>query len=110
MESRFDICRFKKGYLEPAGFSFSTKSHLWADEIYEVTCDFGFVRISLRGHLKRKQTLTSMTALALLNALATNEQLEQSPSQRDGIKKETEKILLSFGCELIQSAGIALKL
>ncbi|CAO3664426.1 unnamed protein product [Umbelopsis ramanniana] len=51
-----------------------------------------------------------MTALALLNALATNEQLEQSPSQRDGIKKETEQILLSFGCELIQSAGIALKL
>jgi len=51
-----------------------------------------------------------MTAVALLNALATNEQLAESPSRRDGISKETEKILLSFGCELIQSAGIILKL
>ncbi|CAO3678715.1 unnamed protein product [Umbelopsis vinacea] len=51
-----------------------------------------------------------MTALALQNALVTNEQLAESPSKRDGVPAETEKILLSFGCELIQSAGIMLKL
>jgi cyclin L len=51
-----------------------------------------------------------MTALTLQNALLTNEQLAQSPSRRDGIPDHMEKALLSFGCELIQSAGILLKL
>jgi hypothetical protein len=51
-----------------------------------------------------------MAALTLQNALLTNEQLADSPSRRDGISEETERTLLDFGCELIQSAGILLKL
>ena len=44
------------------------------------------------------------------NAIATLEQLENVPSRKDGISEELEEQLRLFGCELIQSAGILLKL
>jgi hypothetical protein len=76
----------------------------------EVTGSRGFWKSIKQATRLETTTLSGMTALALQNALVTNEQLAESPSKRDGVPEETEKILLSFGCELIQSAGIMLKL
>lgn len=49
-------------------------------------------------------------SVALNNPLASLEQLETTVSQRDGISKELEEDLRNFGSELIESAGILLKL
>ncbi|KAI5060608.1 hypothetical protein GOP47_0025028 [Adiantum capillus-veneris] len=40
----------------------------------------------------------------------TQEQLQNSPSRKDGIDEETESVLRLYGCELIQEGGILLKL
>lgn len=40
----------------------------------------------------------------------TQEQLQNSPSRKDGIDEETESVLRLFGCELVQEGGILLKL
>ncbi|TPX35757.1 hypothetical protein SmJEL517_g02009 [Synchytrium microbalum] len=48
--------------------------------------------------------------LSLQNTVASYEQLQETPSQRDGISKDFEMDLRAFGCELIESAGILLKL
>lgn len=50
------------------------------------------------------------TPHSMQNAIATLEQLENVPSRKDGISEELEEQLRLFGCELIQSAGILLKL
>ncbi|CAM6126737.1 unnamed protein product [Calypogeia fissa] len=39
-----------------------------------------------------------------------DEQISNSPSRKDGVDEETETILRHYGCELIQEAGILLKL
>ncbi|KND01998.1 uncharacterized protein SPPG_02504 [Spizellomyces punctatus DAOM BR117] len=52
----------------------------------------------------------SVSKLSLRNSVLTVEQLEQSPSRQDGISQELETELRVFGCELIQSAGILLRL
>ena len=75
---------------------------------------------------------TTAVSLSLQNTVASYEQLLETPSQRDGIQKgatfllqtgfqmaphkpflkslELEMDLRAFGCELIESAGILLKL
>lgn len=40
----------------------------------------------------------------------TEEQLRDSPSRRDGVDEATEARLRSYGCELVQEAGILLRL
>ncbi|KAL9689400.1 hypothetical protein QQ045_009785 [Rhodiola kirilowii] len=40
----------------------------------------------------------------------TNEQLEETPSRKDGIDNETETTLRIYGCDLIQESGILLRL
>jgi len=42
------------------------------------------------------------------NFYLTDEALENSPSRRDGIDRDTENTLRMYGCELIQEAGILL--
>ncbi|OBZ85626.1 Cyclin-L1 [Choanephora cucurbitarum] len=49
-------------------------------------------------------------SVALKNPLASLEQLEVTISRRDGISEELEEDLRHLGAELIQSAGILLKL
>ena len=49
-------------------------------------------------------------SVALKNPLASLEQLETTISRRDGISEEMEEDLRNLGAELIQSAGILLKL
>lgn len=48
--------------------------------------------------------------LTLENCLLLPEKLEKTPSEQDGLDKETEFDLRILGCELIQTAGILLKL
>ena len=49
--------------------------------------------------------------LTLENALLSTEKLEEKTvSQEDGLTRETELDLRILGCELIQTAGILLKL
>uniref|UniRef100_A0A6P7HCL7 Cyclin-L1-like n=1 Tax=Diabrotica virgifera virgifera TaxID=50390 RepID=A0A6P7HCL7_DIAVI len=48
--------------------------------------------------------------LTLKNQLLPEEKLSPTPSQLDGLGLETETDLRIYGCELIQTAGILLKL
>lgn len=48
--------------------------------------------------------------LTLKNQLLPDEKLGVTPSQLDGLGSETEADLRIYGCELIQTAGILLKL
>lgn len=48
--------------------------------------------------------------LTLNNQLLPEEKLNLTPSQLDGLGTETETDLRIYGCELIQTAGILLKL
>ncbi|EFA05631.1 cyclin-L1 [Tribolium castaneum] len=48
--------------------------------------------------------------LTLKNKLLPEEKLSPTPSQNDGLDIETETDLRIYGCELIQTAGILLKL
>ncbi|PSN46221.1 Cyclin-L1 [Blattella germanica] len=48
--------------------------------------------------------------LTLKNCLLPDEKLTPTPSQNDGLDQETESDLRILGCELIQTAGILLKL
>ncbi|CAM9003578.1 unnamed protein product [Rhodiola kirilowii] len=44
------------------------------------------------------------------NFYLKDEQLEETPSRKDGIDNETETILRIYGCDLIQESGILLRL
>ncbi|KAK3909945.1 Cyclin-L1 [Frankliniella fusca] len=48
--------------------------------------------------------------LTLKNCLLPEEKLSPTPSQLDGLDRETETDLRILGCELIQTAGILLRL
>uniref|UniRef100_A0A182KA47 Cyclin-like domain-containing protein n=1 Tax=Anopheles christyi TaxID=43041 RepID=A0A182KA47_9DIPT len=48
--------------------------------------------------------------ITLENCLLPEVKLDQTPSQNDGLDRETETDLRILGCELIQTAGILLKL
>lgn len=48
--------------------------------------------------------------LTLKNQLLPDEKLLTTPSQNDGLDGDTETDLRIYGCELIQTAGILLKL
>ena len=52
----------------------------------------------------------SRVVLTLDNVLYSKEKLSVTPSMLDGLDKETELELRMLGCELIQTAGILLKL
>lgn len=49
-------------------------------------------------------------SVTLNNPLASLDQLETTISRRDGVSEELEEDLRNLGSELIQSAGILLKL
>ena len=48
--------------------------------------------------------------ISLENCILSDEQLEKTPSIKDGLDKEVEIDLRIVGCEYIQMAGILLKL
>lgn len=50
-----------------------------------------------------------MIYTTLDNFYLTAEQLENSPSRKDGIDRDTENTLRIYGCELIQEGGVLLK-
>lgn len=52
----------------------------------------------------------SKVILTLENVLIPDEKLSPTPSMQDGLDLDTETDLRILGCELIQTAGILLKL
>lgn len=52
----------------------------------------------------------SKVVLTLENVLIPHDKLCETPSMLDGLDKEVETDLRVLGCELIQTAGILLKL
>ena len=52
----------------------------------------------------------SRVLITLENVLIPEEKLSDTPSMQDGLDKEIETDLRVLGCELIQTAGILLKL
>lgn len=48
--------------------------------------------------------------LTLENCLLSDNKIQETPSQHDGLNKDVEMDLRILGCELIQIAGILLKL
>ena len=60
----------------------------------------GAVPQPLFGHIK----------LDISNSVLPAEKLKETPSEKDGLSKEDEFQIRSFGCELIQLAGKLLKL
>ena len=54
--------------------------------------------------------LFNKITLTLENCLLSDNKLQETPSQHDGLDKETETDLRILGCELIQISGILLKL
>lgn len=51
-----------------------------------------------------------MIYTAIDNFYLPEEQIKNSPSRKDGIDEATETTLKIYGCDLIQEAGILLKL
>ncbi|KAL2634673.1 hypothetical protein R1flu_006152 [Riccia fluitans] len=51
-----------------------------------------------------------MIYTALDTFYLSNEQIKNSPSRKDGVDEETEDTLRLYGCDMIQEAGILLKL
>ena len=51
-----------------------------------------------------------MIYTAIDNFYLTDEELNNSPSRKDGIDEATETILRIYGCDLIQESGILLRL
>lgn len=54
--------------------------------------------------------LFNKIVLTLENSLIPEEKIDATPSSQDGLDHETEKDLRILGCELIQTAGILLRL
>jgi hypothetical protein len=52
----------------------------------------------------------SMIYTAIDNFYLTDDELQNSPSRKDGIDEATETTLRIYGCDLIQESGILLKL
>lgn len=59
---------------------------------------------------QQQQRLYGKIVLTLENCLLPEPKLELTPSQADGLNRDTEIDLRILGCELIQTAGILLKL
>jgi hypothetical protein len=51
-----------------------------------------------------------MIYTAIDNFYLTDEQLQNSPSRKDGIDEATEITLRIYGCDLVQESGILLRL
>ncbi|XP_057303977.1 cyclin-L2-like [Hydractinia symbiolongicarpus] len=48
--------------------------------------------------------------ISLENCILPSENLDETPSMKDGLDRDTENELRIFGCELIQTAGLLLRL
>lgn len=64
------------------------------------------------GHTKSKENVPEYgrVILTLKNCLLPEDKLSPTPSFQDGLDAETEADLRILGCELIQTAGILLRL
>ncbi|KAK3023608.1 hypothetical protein RJ639_043876 [Escallonia herrerae] len=85
------------------------RERLW-NWVYEF---FLFVSVYRTEQLERTSAAAStrtMIYTAIDTFYLTDEQLQNSPSRKDGIDEATETTLRIYGCDLIQESGILLKL
>ncbi|KAK6633505.1 Cyclin-L1 [Polyplax serrata] len=68
--------------------------------------------MEVNNHVQAKNNVETYgkVVLTLKNCLLPEEKLSPTPSQIDGLDAETETDLRILGCELMQTAGILLKL
>ena len=48
--------------------------------------------------------------ISLENSILPSEKLDETPSMKDGLDRDTENDIRFYGCELIQISGLLLKL
>lgn len=58
---------------------------------------------------KKKEYDYDRILISLENSILPSEKLDETPSMKDGLDRDTENDLRSFACEMIQVAGILLK-
>ena len=58
---------------------------------------------------KKKEYDYDRILISLENCILPSEKLDETPSMKDGLDRDTENDLRSFACEIIQVAGILLK-
>uniref|UniRef100_A0A7M5V6X3 Cyclin-like domain-containing protein n=2 Tax=Clytia hemisphaerica TaxID=252671 RepID=A0A7M5V6X3_9CNID len=59
---------------------------------------------------KKKEYDYDRILISLENCILPSERLDETPSMKDGLDRDTENDLRSFACEMIQIAGILLKI
>merc|ERR1712002_497693 len=59
---------------------------------------------------KKKEYDYDEIRLTLKNCIMPPEMLDETPSMKDGLDRDTENELRRYGCELIQVAGLLLRL
>lgn len=76
------------------------------------TPESGTVKKEVNNHVQAKNNIETYgkVVLTLKNCILPEEKLSPTPSQVDGLDVETETDLRILGCELMQTAGILLKL
>jgi len=58
---------------------------------------------------KKKEYDYDRILISLENCIIPSEKLDETPSMKDGLDRDTENDLRMFGCEMVQTAGILLK-
>ncbi|KAK2977361.1 hypothetical protein RJ640_013340 [Escallonia rubra] len=87
-----------------------------AERAYEVIYNIQFTKLGLMYRTEQLErtsaaaSTSSMIYTAIDTFYLTDEQLQNSPSRKDGIDEATETTLRIYGCDLIQGSGILLKL
>merc|ERR1712002_982944 len=59
---------------------------------------------------KKKEYDYDEIRLTLKNCIMPPEMLDETPSMKDGLDRDTESELRRFGCEMIQISGLLLRL
>ena len=59
---------------------------------------------------KKKEYDYDDIMISLENCILPNEKIDETPSMKDGLDRDSENELRMFGCEMIQTAGLLLRL
>lgn len=59
---------------------------------------------------KKKEYDYDKILISLENCILPAEKIDETPSMKDGLDRDTENDLRMLGCEIIQTAGLLLRL
>lgn len=60
--------------------------------------------------IKKKEYDYDNILISLENCILPEEKIDETPSMKDGLDRHTENDMRMFGCEMIQVAGLLLRL